>query len=200
MPFEAVSFTEVSTEGLESSPVAEALAGLRANEARYFSDKYKHTFTVAPAAEAQDVLDWVEEILVSEREIVPTSPALEISINDIDGIYWVHVFYQSGLAINVLWTLADDGKRAVGFKLSEGMDVPPELSAFKFARQKSKLAGEIRGSFFKIKGDPPPVASRHAIAEAASDPLAGGRSRTQLIGFSPFQVQSLRRYFRVSTT
>ena len=201
MPFEAVSFTEVSTEGLESSPVAEALAGLRANEARYFSDKYKHTFTVAPAAEAQDVLDWVEEILVSEREIVPTSPALEISINDIDGIYWVHVFYQSGLAINVLWTLADDGKRAVGFKLSEGMDVPPELSAFKFARQKSKLAGEIRGSFFKIKGDPtPPVASRHAIAEAASDPLAGGRSRPQLIGFSPFQVQSLRRYFRVSTT
>ena len=111
MPFEAVSFTEVSTEGLESSPVAEALAGLRANEARYFSDKYKHTFTVAPAAEAQDVLDWVEEILVSEREIVPTSPALEISINDIDGIYWVHVFYQSGLAINVLWTLADGGKR-----------------------------------------------------------------------------------------
>ncbi|WP_174521224.1 hypothetical protein [Brevibacterium epidermidis] len=37
MPFEAVSFTEVTTEGLESSPVAEALASLRANEARYFS-------------------------------------------------------------------------------------------------------------------------------------------------------------------
>lgn len=36
MPGQAVSYTEVSTEGLESSPVAEALAGLRANEARYF--------------------------------------------------------------------------------------------------------------------------------------------------------------------
>ena len=44
------------------------------------------------------------------------------------------------------------GKRAVGFKLSEGMDVPEELSSFKFARKKSKLAGVIRGSYFVIKG------------------------------------------------
>ena len=39
--------------GLESSPVAEALAGLRANEARYFMNKYKHKFTVVPANEAK---------------------------------------------------------------------------------------------------------------------------------------------------
>jgi hypothetical protein len=32
------------------------------------------------------------------------------------------------------------------------MDVPSELSSFKFARQKSKLAGTIRGSYFVIKG------------------------------------------------
>lgn len=45
-------------------------------------------------------------------------------------------------------------KRAVGFKLSEGMEVPEELaSTFKFARQKSKLAGTIRGSFFVVKGE-----------------------------------------------
>jgi hypothetical protein len=45
-------------------------------------------------------------------------------------------------------------KRAVGFKLSMGMDVPTELEAkFKFARQKSKLAGEIRGSYFVVKGE-----------------------------------------------
>jgi hypothetical protein len=31
-----VDFTNVSTTGLESSPVAPALTGLRANEARYF--------------------------------------------------------------------------------------------------------------------------------------------------------------------
>lgn len=31
-----VDFKNVSTVGLESSPVADALAGLRANEARFF--------------------------------------------------------------------------------------------------------------------------------------------------------------------
>ncbi len=44
-----VDFENVSAAGLESSPVAEALAGLRANEARYFMNKYKHSFTVVPA-------------------------------------------------------------------------------------------------------------------------------------------------------
>ncbi|MDQ1366418.1 MAG: hypothetical protein QOE57_2460, partial [Acidimicrobiaceae bacterium] len=46
----AVDFVNVSTVGLESSPVAAALAGLRANEARYFKNKYDHVFTVDPAA------------------------------------------------------------------------------------------------------------------------------------------------------
>ena len=77
-----VDFSSVSTAGLESSPVAAALAGLRASE------------------------------------------------------------------------VDDPKKRAVGFKLSDGMDVPTELaSRFKFARQRSKLAGTIRGSFFVIKGE-----------------------------------------------
>lgn len=84
---------------------------------------------------------------------MPTSPALEVSINEVDGIFWVHVSYESGLALNVLWTREEGGKRAVGFKPSEGMEVPPELSAFTFARQRSKLAGEIRGSYFVIKGE-----------------------------------------------
>jgi hypothetical protein len=53
-----------------------------------------------------------------------------------------------------MYTIDDPKKRAVGFKLSEGMDVPKELEEkFKFARQKSKLAGTIRGSFFVIKGE-----------------------------------------------
>ena len=34
------------------------------------------------------------------------------------------------------------------------MEIPDELAErFKFARQKSKLAGEIRGSFFVVKGE-----------------------------------------------
>lgn len=54
----------------------------------------------------------------------------------------------------MLYTIEDEGKRAVGFKLSEGMEVPDELAErFKFARQKSKLAGTIRGSYFVIKNE-----------------------------------------------
>ena len=154
---QVVDFVEVSTEGLESSPVAEALAGLRANEARYFNTKYKTTFVVEKASDATELLEWVTRILKEERDIVIASPALEVSENDVDGITWVHVFYESGLSINVLYTREDGGKRAVGFKLSQGMEVPEELSSFKFARQKSKLAGEIRGSYFVIKGEHPPT-------------------------------------------
>jgi hypothetical protein len=152
MPY-TVDFVNVSTVGLESSPVAEALAGLRANEARYFKNKYDLDFTVVPAAEAPEDLARVEKVLAEERGIVIASPALEITRFDVEGIDWTYVFYESGLSINVLYTRADAGKRAVGFKLSQGMEVPAELSAFKFARQRSKLAGEIRGSYFVIKGE-----------------------------------------------
>ena len=148
-----VDFENVSTVGLESSPVAPALAGLRANEARYFRNKYEHVFTVAPAAEAQDAVDRVARILKDERDIVIASPALEATDFEVEGVRWTYVFYESGLSINVLYTLEPGGKRAVGFKLSDGMEVPEELAAFKFARQKSKLAGTIRGSFFVIKGE-----------------------------------------------
>lgn len=152
-----VDFKDVSTTGLESSPVAEALAGLRANEARYFTTKHQHTYTTVPAAEAPELLAWVSRILEEERGIVIASPALEVADVEVDGIFWPEVFYESGLAVNVLWTKEAGGKRAVGFKLSQGMEVPYELAeaGFKFARQRSKLAGEIRGSFFVIKGDHP---------------------------------------------
>ena len=148
-----VDFTEVSTVGLETSPVAEALAGLRANEARYFKNKYAHTFSVRPADEAKDVIAHVSRILEEERGLVIASPPLEATEFEVDGIRWSYVFYESGLSINVLYTLAEGGKRAVGFKLSDGMDVPDELAGFKFARQKSRLAGTIRGSYFVIKGE-----------------------------------------------
>lgn len=152
----AVDFQSVSTVGLESSPVAEALAGLRANEARYFKNKYDHTFTTEPAssAKARKLISYVAKILKQERDIVIESRPLEATECKVDGIRWTYVFYESGLSINVLYTLEDKGKRAVGFKLSDGMDVPAELAEkFKFARQKSKLAGTIRGSFFVIKGE-----------------------------------------------
>jgi hypothetical protein len=152
MPY-TVDFQNVSTIGLESSPVAEALAGLRANEARYYKNKYDHVFTVRAAGEAPEALDFVERILEEERGLVISSPPLEVSSFEVDGMRMAYVFYQSGLSINVMYGIAEGTKRAVGFKLSEGMDVPEELSNFKFARQKSKLAGVIRGSYFVIKGE-----------------------------------------------
>ena len=148
-----VDFEQVSTVGLESSPVAEALAGLRANEARYFKNKYSHTFTVEAADDAKDLVDYVHHILKEERDLEIASPPLEATSFEVDGIKMTYVFYESGLSINVMYTIAEGGKRAVGFKLSDGMEVPAELAErFKFARQRSKLAGTIRGSFFVIKG------------------------------------------------
>jgi len=149
-----VDFVNVSTVGLESSPVAAALAGLRANEARYYMNKYKHEFTVTPASESQDVLDYVNRVLKEERDIEFGAKPLETSRFQVENIKFAYVFYEDGLAVNVMYTVDDPKKRAVGFKLSEGMEVPSELEGkFKFARQKSKLAGTIRGSFFVIKGE-----------------------------------------------
>jgi hypothetical protein len=148
-----VDYKNVSAAGLESSPAVEALAGLRANEARYFMNKYKHEFTVEPASESQKTLDYVNRIL-KERDIEFAAKPLETSRFQVENIKFAYVFYEDGLAVNVMYTIDDPKKRAVGFKLSEGMEVPKELEGkFKFARQKSKLAGVIRGSFFIIKGE-----------------------------------------------
>ncbi len=148
-----IAFDDVSTDGLETSPVAPALAGLRANEARYFRTRYDHAFTTEPAPAVADVVAYVAQVLEQERGIVIASPPLEATSFEVDGLRMTYVFYASGLSVNVMWTLADGGKRAVGFKLSDGMDVPDELGAFRFARQRSTLAGTIRGSYFVVKGE-----------------------------------------------
>jgi hypothetical protein len=153
MPY-AVDFNTVSTVGLESSPVAAALAGLRAHEARYFKNKYDHVFTVEPPSNAETTVDWVHRILKEERDIVISSRPLEATAFQVENVRIAYVFYESGLSINVMYTVDDPKERAVGFKLSDGMDVPAELaSRFKFARQKSKLAGTIRGSYFAFTNE-----------------------------------------------
>ena len=132
----SVDFNTVSTVGLESSPVADALAGLRAHEARYFKNRYDHVFTVEPASNAKPTIDWVHRILKEERDIVISSRALEATAFQLENVRIAYVFYESGLSINVTYTVDEPKKRAVGFKLSEGMEVPAELaSRFKFAKQ-----------------------------------------------------------------
>jgi hypothetical protein len=150
----AVDFEKVSELGLETSPVANALAGLRANEARYFMNKYKHEFKVSAASEGKKAIAYVSRILKEERNIEFLAKPLEASQFQVENIKFSYVFYEDGLVVNVMYTVDDPKKRAVGFKLSDGMEVPRELEGkFKFARQKSKLAGTIRGSFFVIKGE-----------------------------------------------
>ena len=148
-----VNFKQVETTGLESSPVAENLAGLRANEARYFNNKYHHEFVTIPADENPEILNRIEEIL-KERDMVFPYKALEVSDFVVEDTRWSYVFYDNGLVVNILYSLDSTGKRAVGFKLAEGIEVPEEFNGkFKFARQRSSLAGIIRGSYFKIKGN-----------------------------------------------
>src|SRR5207302_2842819 len=124
-----VDFNVVSTVGLEPSPVAAALAGLRANEARHFKNKYDHVFTVEPASKAKATIDWVHRILEEERDIVISSRPLEATAFEVENIRIAYVFYESGLSINVMYSVDDPKKRAVGFKLSEGMEVPEELAS-----------------------------------------------------------------------
>ena len=175
-----VDFQDVSTTGLESSPVAEALAGLRANEARYFRNKYDHVFTVQPAPEAPEVVEWVHGILQDERGLDIDSEPLEATAFEVDRVRMAYVFYESGLSVNVMYAIDEDGKRAVGFKLSEGMEVPGELAErFKFARQKSKLAGTIRGSFFVIKGSYSGLA--RSLTPANSGRTIGNRARASSV-------------------
>lgn len=152
-----VDFKDVSKEGIEASPVADALAGLRANEARYFMKKYKIPFEVFPADDQPAIVEYVSTIL-KERDLKIQAKPLEVAQHEVeeDGLHYriTHVFYDNGLVINILYSLENQKKRAVGLKLSEGMDVPSELQdKFKFARQKSSLAGVISGSFFLIRNN-----------------------------------------------
>src|SRR5262249_1607224 len=94
-----VDFNSVSTTGLESSPVAGALAGMRANEARYFKNKYNHLFSVEPAGKAQKTIDWVDRILKEERDLVIRSRPLQATAFQVENIRIAYVFYESGLSI-----------------------------------------------------------------------------------------------------
>ena len=154
-----INFKNVDIEGLESSPFAEELAGLRANEARYYWNHFKTKFITFPASERPDVVQMIDQI-VAERDLKFKYLPLEVADFMIERVHHLYVFYQNGLSINVMYDLDDPQKRAVGFKLSDHMDVhmdvPKEFEGkFKFAKMRSKLAGMTRGSYFKIKQEYP---------------------------------------------
>ena len=95
-----VDFKNVVTDGLESSPVAEKLAGLRANKARYFWNKYKYVYTTYPAAEKPDLVALIKQILKEERDLVFESPILEVALYEDDDLFWPEFYYESGMVLN----------------------------------------------------------------------------------------------------
>lgn len=115
-----VDFKNVSTVGLESSPVAETLAGLRANEARYFMNKYKHEFTVVPGSESEETLDYVNRILKEERDIEFAVKPLETSRFQVENIQFTYVIYEDGLVLNVMYTVNDPKKRPLVLSFLRG--------------------------------------------------------------------------------
>ena len=66
-----------------------------------------------------------------------------------------YVFYESGLSINVMYTLddAEEARRRVQALRRDGRSPTELASRSSSRRQKSKLAGTIRGSYFVIKGE-----------------------------------------------
>ena len=153
MPY-TVDFADVSTVGLESSPVADALAGLRANEARYFKNKFDHAFTVDPASEATETVDWVHgdpEGRARPRDLLPPARGHVVrGRRDPDGLRVLRVGAVDQRAVRPRGRAEARG-RVQAVRRHGGSR--GARARFKFARQKSKLAGTIRGSYFVIKGE-----------------------------------------------
>src|SRR5487761_1597074 len=98
---DAVDFRDVSTVGLESSPVAAAAGGLRAHEARYFKTKYDYIFTAEPGSEATETIDWVHRILKQERDIEISSEPLEATAIQVGNIRIAYVFLHLVAALSI---------------------------------------------------------------------------------------------------
>nr|AHB86592.1 hypothetical protein [Lacticaseibacillus paracasei subsp. paracasei] len=71
---------------------------------------------------------------------IHSAKPLEVSDLNLPDLHWVEVYYQDGLAINVMYSLSDPKKRAVGFKLSDGMAVPLKASLNLPGKSRSLLA------------------------------------------------------------
>lgn len=142
-----VNFKEVETTGLEASPVADVLAGLRANEARYFWNKYKQEYVVYTLDEKPEILPFIEKVLAERDMVFPYTP-LNVAQLEVDGILWSFVF------MTMAWQLMSSirlkkvaNERSVS-NCQTALKYQKEFEGkFKFARQRSKLAGEIRGTF-----------------------------------------------------
>lgn len=122
-----VNFKDVGTVGLETSPVADSLAGLRANEARYFWNKYKFEYLTYPAHEKADEVALFEKILLEERNLKFSAKILEVAIYENDELYWPEFYYEDGMVLNYSmkkWTRGQETKTGSWNKVVSGYGNP----------------------------------------------------------------------------
>jgi len=105
---------------------------------RYFKNKCDHVFTVEPASTARTTIDWVHRILEEERDIVISSRPLEAMAFQVENIRIAYVFYESGLSINVMYTVDDPKKRAVGSSSLKGWKSPRSSPRDSTSRRRSR--------------------------------------------------------------
>ncbi|WP_119325805.1 phage tail protein [Companilactobacillus musae] len=148
-----VDFENVATTGLEDSPVAKELAELRASEARYFWNKYQSEFVTMSADENPEIINRIEAILKKHDLELPYT-ALAVSDFAVNNVRCSYIFYDNGLEVNLQASLDKHGKRSIGFKLVDGIDVPKELeNRFRFVHQRSQNKSNVRGAYFIVQNN-----------------------------------------------
>ena len=167
---DTADFNTVSAAGLKPPPVAAAPAGPAGEPGPPLQQQDGHVFTVEPASNANTTIDGVHRILNEERDIVISSRPLEATAFPIEGIPMAHASYESGLSINVMYTVDDPKKRAAGFKLSEGMEVPARPEP----RRVAYWSGSGHASRFATRTAPGAAAAPDRAARAGWSP---GRDR-----------------------
>lgn len=153
---DVVDFKIVSDNGLTDSLLSASLAGFRAGKAKYFSRKYHSQYVSFSPDEKKREISHFNQILLEERQLIFDSPIIAVALYENADVFWPEFYYQNGMVLNLLYEKhGQDGKnpkRAVGIVLVEGAEIPDALvGKFKFAHQRSKLAGDVRGTYFVVK-------------------------------------------------
>ena len=153
---DVVDFKIVSDNGLTDSSLSASLAGFRAGKAKYFSRKYHSQYVSFSPDEKKREISHFNQILLEERQLIFDSPIIAVVLYEDADVFWPEFYYQNGMVLNLLYEKhGQDGKipkRAVGIVLVEGAAIPDALvGKFKFAHQRSKLAGDVRGTYFVVK-------------------------------------------------
>lgn len=150
-----IDFLKIDEKWVFGADNATELAGLVANEVRYFFNKYKYKdFKAIKISDDKEIMSYINSILAERNMVFSYEPLLVSSVLIDDNISWCNVWYKNGLGVNVVYNISDPKHRAVGFKITQSMEIPSEfINKFKFAHSKSKLAGPIRGTYFIIKNE-----------------------------------------------